>query len=62
MNVSSARCSTSERGESPLPYRDGPVEEDGFITVIATGWARPLPCPDPDRIESEADQESVGPV
>ena len=40
MSGSNGRCSTSERGETPLPYRDGPVEGDGFITIIATGWKR----------------------
>ena len=41
MSGSNGRCSTSEREGTPLPYPDGPVEEDGFITLIATGWTRP---------------------
>ncbi len=38
MSGSNGRCCTSEPDRLTL---DGPVEEDGFITVIATGWIRP---------------------
>lgn len=47
MNGSKAQCSTSDRADAP--DREGLIEEDGFITVVATGWSRPdAKEPDPE--------------
>lgn len=47
MSGSNGRCCTSEPDRLTL---DGPVEEDGFITVVATGWTRPgAAAADPER-------------
>ncbi|PTX52443.1 hypothetical protein IQ03_01304 [Gemmobacter caeni] len=52
MSGSNARCCTSEPGRDPISP-DGLIEEDGFITVVATGWTRtsakaPGPETDPE--------------
>lgn len=39
MSGSNGPCCTSDRPDTP--DRDGLIEEDGFITVVATGWSRP---------------------
>lgn len=47
MSGSNGRCCASDRADTPV--RDGLIEEDGFITVVATGWSRPdAKEPDPE--------------
>jgi len=41
MSGSKAQCSISDRGAAPALVMDDLIEDDGFITVMASGWTPP---------------------
>jgi len=43
MSGSKAQCSISDRGAAPALVMDDLIEDDGFITVMASGWTPTSP-------------------